>query len=220
MNKDEGWQAVDTQRTALADLLDTLGPHEWATPSLCEGWTVREVAAHLSMAATVRTGQVLRYVARARGSFDRMIHDTAVDRAGARSTEQIVADLRAVVGSRRLAPGTFWRDPLLDIVVHGQDIARPLGLDLVPPLEATRTSVEWVWQRRFPFFPAQRLRGLHLTADDVAWQRGTGPAVRGPVLALLLVSTGPRAGLAELSGPGLTTARARVDHHARTSRTG
>ena len=196
MNKDECWQTIDGQRTALADLLETLGPDDWATPSLCDGWTVREVAAHLSMAATVRTAEVVRYVARARGSFDRMIHDSAVDRAHARSTEQIVADLRGVVGSR------------------------PLALSLVPPMEATRTSIDWAWQRRFPFFPAQRLRGLHLVADDVDWQRGNGPEVRGPVLALLLISTGRGAGLADLSGPGVAIARTRVDRHTRAARTG
>ena len=153
---------IDQQRVALADLLDTLTPEQWSTPSLCEGWTVRDVAAHLSMAATARAGEVLGYVVRARGNFDRMIHDSAGERARQRSTEQIVADLRGIVGSRKLAPGTFWRDPLLDIVVHGEDIARPLRLPVDPPRAASRAAAEWVWQRRFPFFPARRLRGLHL----------------------------------------------------------
>ncbi len=144
---------------------------------------------------------------RARGNFDRMIHDSAVDRARQRPTEQIVADLRSIVGSRKLAPGTFWRDLLLDILIHGQDIARPLGLTLHPPTDASRAAAEWAWQRRFPFFPARRLRGLHLMAEDVDWTRGTGAELRGPILSLLLDSTGRPAGLLELSGPGLDTAR-------------
>jgi uncharacterized protein (TIGR03083 family) len=215
MDRDTSWSTVDAQRLAVADLLEDLTPEQWASPSLCEGWTVRDVAAHLSMAATARAGEVLGYVVRARGSFDRMIHDSAVDRARERSTDRIVADLRGVVGSRKLAPGTFWRDPLLDVLVHGQDIARPLGLALAPPPEASRTAAEWAWQRRFPFFPARRLRGLHLVADDVDWSRGTGAVLRGPVLSLLLVSTGRPEGLVQLDGDGMATARARMQGHSR-----
>ena len=208
MDRDESWRVIDEQRAELAALLESLTDEEWAMPSLCEGWTVRDVGAHLSLAATAKTREVLGYVVRARGDFDRMIHDASVDRAR-RPTAQIVADLRGIIGSRRLAPGTFWRDPLLDIVVHGQDLARPLGRPLDPPLESTRTAAEWTWQRRFPFFPGRRLRGLRLVADDVDWSRGTGVELRGPVLSLLLVSTGRPAGLADLTGPGLEVARDR-----------
>jgi uncharacterized protein (TIGR03083 family) len=211
MDKHTSWSIIDAQRVELADLLELLTPEQWATPSLCAGWTVRDVAAHLSMAATARAGEVLGYAVRAHGSFDRMIHDSAVDRARERSTDRIVADLRGVVGSRRLAPGTFWRDPLLDVLVHGQDIARPLGLTVAPPPEASRTAADWAWQRRFPFFPGRRLRGLCLVADDVEWSRGSGAELRGPVLSLLLVSTGRPAGLRELTGEGVAAARARSD---------
>lgn len=210
MDKNSSWSVIDDQRTVLADLLDELAPHEWDTPSLCEGWTVRDVAAHLSVAALAGTTEVLGYLVRARGNFDRMIHDSAVDRAQHRSTAQIVADLRGIVGSRKLAPGTFWRDPLLDILVHGQDIACPLGRAVHPPTEAARVAAEWTWQRRFPFFPARRLHGLRLVADDVDWATGAGLELRGPVLSLLLVSTGRAYGLAQLHGPGLDIARTRL----------
>jgi len=205
VDRDESWRVIDEQRALLADLLESLSDEEWATPSLCAGWTVRDVGAHLSLAATAKTREVLGYVVRARGNFDRMIHDASVDRAQ-RPTSQIVADLRGIIGSRRLAPGTLWRDPLLDIVVHGQDLSRPLGRRVEPPVEATRTAAEWTWQRRFPFFPARRLHGIRLVADDADWSRGSGVELRGPVLSLLLVSTGRPAGLAELDGPGLGAA--------------
>ncbi len=214
MEKDTSWRIVDQQRLALSDVLDTLTAQQWSTPSLCEGWTVRDVAAHLSLAATAPVAEVLGYVVRARGNFDRMIHDSAVDRARQRPTERIVADLRRVVGSRRLAPGTFWRDPLLDIVVHGQDITRPLGLTLHPPVDAAHAAAEWTWQRRFPFFPARRLTGVRLVAEDVEWTRGAGAELRGPILSLLLISTGRPAGLADLDGPGLARA-----HHLLTAHT-
>ncbi len=207
MDKHETWDCIDAQRTALAELIGSLTEEAAATPSLCGGWRIRDVGAHLSMAATTPTRDVMRYVVRARGSFDRMIRDSAIDRARERTLAQISTDLRQIVGCRRLAPGTFWRDPLLDLIVHGQDIARPLGLTVTPPAEATRLVADWAWQRRFPFFPARHLRGLRLVADDVEWARGTGAEVRGPVLDLLLLSTGRAAGLAGVHGPGAAAAR-------------
>lgn len=207
MDRNESWRVIDEQRRALADLLENLTEEEWAAPSLCEGWTVRDVAAHVSMAAAASLGEVLGYVVRARGNFDRMIHDSAVDRA-TRPTEQIIADLRGIVGSRRLAPGTFWRDPLLDVLVHGQDIVVPLQRSLPSRPEAARTAAEWAWVRRFPFFPARRLRGVRLVADDIEWTRGSGEELRGPVTSLLLLSTGRPAGLVGATGRGAEILRA------------
>ena len=208
MDKDTSWRVVDERRVVVVDLLDSLGPDEWATPSLCDGWTVRDVSAHLSMAATSSVADVVPWVVRSRGSFDRMIRDSAIDRAR-RPTTQIVDDLRGVVGSRRLAPGTLWRDPLLDVIVHAPDIARPLGISVGVHPDAARTAVDWAWTRVFPFFPGRRLRGLRLVADDVSWSRGHGLELRGPVESLLLVSTGRATGLTELDGPGLDLARER-----------
>ncbi len=209
MDKDTSWRVVDELRVVVADLLESLGPEQWATPSLCDGWIVRDVGAHLSMAATSRAAEMVPWVVRSRGSFDRMIRDSAIDRAR-RPTDRIVADLRGIVGSRKLAPSTLWRDPLLDAIVHAHDIARPLGVAVSAPPDAARTAADWAWTRRFPFFPAWRLRGLRLVADDVAWSRGDGLELHGPVESLLLVSTGRPAGLDELDGPGLALARERL----------
>jgi uncharacterized protein (TIGR03083 family) len=201
MDRDESWRTIDEHRVAIADLLDTLTPQEWATPSLCDGWTVRDVAAHLSMAATASVGEVMGHFVRARGSYNRMIHDSAVARAD-RPTPQVVADLRGIVGMRRLAPSTFWRDPLLDILVHGQDIAMPLGRTLPSSPQAAAVAAEWAWRFRFLHVRFGRLRGVRLVAADVSWSRGEGVVLEGPVTSLLLLSTGRPAGLAGTDGPG------------------
>ena len=133
MEREQSWQVIDRHREQVADLLAGLPAEQWATPSLCDGWRVRDVGAHLTLAATATTGEVLRGFVASRGSFDLTIRDVSLAR-GTRPTERIVADLRGVVGSRKLAPGTLWRDPLLDVLVHAQDIARPLGIPFTSPV--------------------------------------------------------------------------------------
>ena len=125
LSEDAVWAAVDRERVELADLLDGLTPEEWAHPSLCTAWRVRDVAAHLSLAHT-STRQAIIDMARAGGSFDRMVRDSALRRAEAPPGELTVR-IRAMAGSRRLAPGVSHLEPLLDSLVHGQDITVPLG---------------------------------------------------------------------------------------------
>lgn len=198
------WAVVDAERRSLADLLDELSDDEWAVPSLCRGWRVRDVAAHLALAHTT-AAQATADLARARGSFDRMVHDTARRHAAA-SCEQLVAELRAMVGSRRKVPGITHLEPLLDVLVHGQDIAVPLGRPRGMPVQAAATAATRVWDYRWPLSAAfgarSRLRGLHLVATDADWSAGEGAPVEGPIDALLLLLTGRDAGRDRLAGPG------------------
>jgi uncharacterized protein (TIGR03083 family) len=80
MDRDEVWRAIDGERGSLADLLDSLGDQEWETLSLCAGWRVRDVAAHLTLAQMGVFPAAVAAV-RARGNFDRMIRDSAVRQA-------------------------------------------------------------------------------------------------------------------------------------------
>ena len=81
MDKESGWRVVDEHRVVIADILEGLAPEQWSTPSLCDDWTVRDVGAHLTIAATSSVSEVLPWVLKARGSFDRMVRDSAIDRA-------------------------------------------------------------------------------------------------------------------------------------------
>ncbi|MDQ1048699.1 maleylpyruvate isomerase family mycothiol-dependent enzyme [Streptomyces sp. V4I2] len=188
LGTDERWQLVDRERAGLADLLEGLSPEEWETPTWCGDWRVRDVAAHLTVAARFTYKDVLAAFVRARGSFDRMIHDSAVREAESPVTE-IVANLRGIVGSRRLAPTTSPREPLLDILVHGQDIALALGRGREMPPEAARDAADRVWTMRVPPRPWP-LPKARLVATDIEWTRGDGAEIRGPVAALLLLLTG------------------------------
>ena len=68
MDLDEVWRSIDSERASLADLLDDLSPAEWETPSLCEAWRVREVAAHLTLAHTGPGARSWRWSARGAAS--------------------------------------------------------------------------------------------------------------------------------------------------------
>jgi uncharacterized protein (TIGR03083 family) len=188
MDDDQLWADFDAGRAALADLLDTLTEEQWDTPSLCDGWRVREVAAHVAMSAPSMPA-ALSAMVRSGFRFNVMMDRLARAHAD-RPTDTIVADIRALLGSRRRPPGTDRRDPLLDTLVHTQDIARPLGIDYPMPPDAAVVAAELAWSRSFPFRARQRLDGYRVRATDAAFDRGTGAALELPMGTILLVLTG------------------------------
>jgi uncharacterized protein (TIGR03083 family) len=201
MERDAVWSAIDRERLSLADFLETLGEADWAVPSLCAGWTVRDVAAHIPLSHIGRGRAVVEAV-RYRGSFNRMIGETARRHAAETTPEQLIAEIRAMAGSRKHPIGTSHLDPLVDVLVHTQDIAVPLGRERAMPVDAAVAAADRVWSMGFPFGARRRLTGLRLEATDADWARGAGVLVSGPIAVLLLVLSGRRARLAELTGDG------------------
>ncbi|MCW6006952.1 maleylpyruvate isomerase family mycothiol-dependent enzyme [Micromonospora sp. CPCC 205371] len=203
MDMNESWRVIAEQRLSLADLLEHLTDAEWETPSLCDGWRVRDVAAHVAMASQPPgVWFMIREGVRAGGRFHRLNHDVAV-RHATRPTSQIVAELREFAASRALPAVTNYRNVLFDILVHGQDIAVPLGRDRPMPLDAARAGATRVWTMGWPFWARRKLRGVRLVASDTDWTAGEGEELRGPIDALLLLLTGRTAvALPRLAGPG------------------
>jgi uncharacterized protein (TIGR03083 family) len=201
MSRDEVWRAIDAERASLADLLDSLAEQEWEVPSLCAGWRVRDVAAHLTLAQMRPLPAVVAAV-RARGNFNRMVHDSAVRQARRLPVLQYAPRLRAMAGSRRKAPGVSHLEPLIDVLVHGQDIAIPLGRSRPMPVGTAAAAADRVWPSLFPWRAERKLNGFRLAATDCSWSAGDGLLVEGPIGAILLLLTGRQAGLARLSGPG------------------
>jgi uncharacterized protein (TIGR03083 family) len=200
---DDVWQVIDAQRLALAGLLEDLSDDEWRQPSLCTGWTVRDVAAHLTL-QQLRVRDSMGVMLRWRGTMDRTIANEARRRA-ALSTERLIAEIRGMVGSRRHTAGVTEKETLTDILVHSQDIAIPLGRTLSMPAGAAAVAASRCLSMRWPPpLKASRIaRRFRLTATDTTWTGGDGPEVRGPMAALLLVITGRRVALAQLTGPGV-----------------
>lgn len=206
MDDDVAWRVIAEQRRVMAGVLAGRSPDELDHPSLCSRWRVRDVAAHVAL--TPRSPGVLRLLTaavRARGSFDEVNRSLAV--AHAERLGGGVADELLVVADRRAKPAiTTLENLLFDTLVHVQDVAVPLGVDVVMPLEGARAGADRVWQMGWPFRARRRFRGVRLVATDVTWSRGEGDEVRGGIADLLLLLTGRTATAApRLHGPGVGT---------------
>lgn len=203
MTDDTLWKEVEAARLRLADLLDSLTDDEWETPSLCDGWRIRDVAAHLTLPPTLTTRGWMKELARSGGSFHRMIKNSAI-RAARQPTSELTTQLRLHAGSRRLppAPGAGPDTTLMDVLTHTQDIAIPLHRDIHTPPEAAHTALESLWRLTFPFNPRKHFTGLQFIATDSPFHTGNGPTITGPTTALLLITTHRTAGLPHVTGPG------------------
>ncbi len=197
------WSAVRAVRLQIADLLDTLSAQEWEAPSLCAHWRVRDVAGHIALVPTITTWELLAVAPRAGFNMHRMNTLTA-QRAGSAPTDSIVTKLRQHAGDRTTARVLNVADSLFDVVVHSQDIARPLGRKLVVPADVTRAGLERVWAMGWPFNARKKLAGLRLSATDTDWAVGTGAEITGSAISLLLLLTGRTASVIdELHGTGV-----------------
>lgn len=202
MDRAEQWRVVEWQRLVIADLLDDLTPAEWDAPSLCAGWRVRDVAAHLALAPQPPgLADMVREGWRARGRFHRLNHDVAVRYADDPGRD-LAAEIRATASSRTLPAVTNYRNIFFDVMVHGQDIAIPLGRTIELPVRAAATAATRVWTMGWPFWSKHRLKGLRLRATDTDWSVGRGLEIAGPITPLLLLLTGRPAALPHLDGPG------------------
>jgi uncharacterized protein (TIGR03083 family) len=208
MEKAETWQLIHQERAAMADTLAELKPEQWSEPSLCAGWSVHVMAAHiLAGAEQTRTGFATG-MAKAGFRFNTMV-DRDARRLAQLSQGEIIERLRARTTTTN-GPGTPPAVMLGEIIVHGGDIRHPLGLAHESKPEAFVTCFELYKGQGFPLGSKKRAEGLRLVATDLDWSHGEGPEVTGPAMPLMLAMTGRPAVLADLSGAGLDTLRRRM----------
>lgn len=201
---------IAAERRDLADLLAGLTAEQRSTPSLCAGWSVQDVAAHLVVPLEVGLPTFALAMLASRGDFHRANTRLTRDQARRPMTE-LVEVLRRKATSRFTPPGAGPEAPLTDLLVHGSDIRWPLGLERDVPPERLRASLAFVTGRSGRGFVARNaLDGLRFEAQDLDWSHGSGPVVRGAGEAALLAVTGRPAALARLSGDGVPALRARL----------
>lgn len=207
MDTDAVWGHVRAEREALVKTLRELSEDEWEHPSLCAGWTIREVAAHITASPQVRFADFPVMLVRGGFSYNRMILRDG-QRRGRAPIAQIVADHERLAGVRRHPPMLTPLEPLTDILVHTQDIVRPLGRDYTAPTEAILLAADRA--RRMALFLGSRriIRNVRMVATDADWVRGDGPTIEAPMQELLMVCAGRAPDLALVRGDGLELLRA------------
>jgi uncharacterized protein (TIGR03083 family) len=188
------------ERAELAALLRSLTPSQWEAPSLCAGWRVHDVVAHVLSYEELGPAGLARRFARGRLGIDRT-NAVGLGDYGNRSPAELMDLLERHQTPSGLTAGFGNRIALVDGMIHQQDIRRPLGLPRVIPAERLRPALEFA--RTAPTIGALwRTRGLRLVATDVGWAAGRGPEVRGPGEAVLMSMAGRRGVVGELTGEG------------------
>jgi uncharacterized protein (TIGR03083 family) len=201
VNNAKTWELIHQQRLGIADLLAGLAPSEWAKPSLCAGWSVHVMAGHIVAGAEQTPAHFVAKLAANRFQFNTTM-DREAHRVGAFPPTEIVQRLRARTSTTNRPPATVVT-MLGEIVVHSEDIHRPLGLAGTTPPEAVAACLEMYSRVNFPVGTKKRIAGLQLVATDLRWSHGSGPQVRGPGLSLLMAITGRSVGVTDLDGDGV-----------------
>lgn len=195
------------ERDAFVQDLTRLDEDQWASPSLCAGWSVRDLVAHLLMPFELSGAAFARRLLTARLSFDRLALHWA--RTDARTPLELRQALAATTAAGFTVPGAGPLAPLAHLTIHAHDVRGPLGIDTsVGPVAASRVLDDITHGKHA--VPAGRLDGLHLRTTDASWQYGRGETVTGPAGAMLSALSGRRAAVDRLHGEGAQALRTRL----------
>jgi uncharacterized protein (TIGR03083 family) len=201
------WAPVRPEREALAADLQAIDEAAWATPSLCSGWTVRDVLAHLTALARMTPPKFFQKLLASGFNFSRLqARDITVEKGS--SVEETLARFRRVTARKNRLPGQD-KTALGETLVHAEDIRRPLGIAHEYPLEALVTVADFYKGSNLVAGTKRRIAGLSLQATDIGWSTGSGPVVAGPMLSLLMAMAGRQAPIADLEGEGVQALRCR-----------
>jgi uncharacterized protein (TIGR03083 family) len=196
------------ERADLAEFLCTLTQAQWDAPSLCAGWRVRDVVAHMYSYEELSLGGLIGRFIKG-GILPGRVNAVGVAAYADRSHDELLALVKNNQQPRGLTAGFGGKIALTDGTIHHQDIRRPLGVSRDIP--ADRMLVVLDFARTAPTIRAsKRVRGLTLVATDLDWTAGSGPVVEGPAESLLMAIAGRRGVAGELDGPGQPTIADRI----------
>ena len=201
------WPVIHDQRQALAADLKGRSGEEWAMASLCSRWSVRDVLAHMTSTASLTPPAFVGKLIGSGFNFDKVQEGGIAANRGS-SPADTMARFEAAVTSTKHPPGPAdtW---LGEAIVHSEDIRRPLGIEHHYPTEALVRVADFYKGSNLLIGSKKRIEGLTLRATDTEWSHGTGPEVSGPILSLVMVMTGRKEPLDDLTGDGVATLRSR-----------
>jgi len=198
---------------SISEFCHTLAPDQWDSPSLCEGWRVRDVIGHMSVGYTTPMPEMVSKLARYRFNVPKASKAESIAFASGRTPDELLAVFDSIVrdkirkGISRVIKPT---EGLLDHVVHHEDIRRPLGQRRQVPEERLVAALGVAPTLGGLVGSRTRAAGLRLEATDVDWRHGDGPLVRGAGEAILLALTGRGVVLDELDGDGVAVLKGRL----------
>ncbi|WP_439386065.1 maleylpyruvate isomerase family mycothiol-dependent enzyme [Amycolatopsis lexingtonensis] len=190
---------IAAERRELADVLDGLSPADWVAPTLCAGWRVPEVGAHVTMPFRFSTGRFVRELLKSAGRFNAMADRVARRDAAELSREALVASLRDNADHPWRPPGGGPEGALSHDVIHGLDVTTALGLERRVPVERLEVIFATMKPKQVKYFGAD-LDGVALRADDLDWSYGSGTPLAGAAQDLLLVLCNRRLPAGRLRG--------------------
>jgi uncharacterized protein (TIGR03083 family) len=193
---------VAAEFDSLAELLTAASGAQWDTLSMCAGWRVREVIAHLTMAARYSETEFMNELRRREFDFTRLSNEVAA-RDGGLPTGELIASLRSDVMQRWTPPGGGYHDALNHVVIHGLDVTVPLGAARRSPDETIRVVLDDLTVGGGHAHFGIVIDGRHLQASDLDWSHGSGPALRGAAADLALALCGRAVPAGRLEGEPL-----------------
>jgi uncharacterized protein (TIGR03083 family) len=194
--------AVAAEFVSLADLLAAASDAQWDTPSLCEGWRVREVIAHMTMAARYSEAEFMAELQRCDFDFTRLSNEVAGRDAGL-ATSELVANLRSDVMQHWAPPGGGYHGALNHVVIHGLDVTVPLGVPRRSPDDTIRVVLDDLAQGGGHANFGCVITGRRIEACDLDWSYGSGPVLRGAAGDLALAMCGRAVPRGRLDGEPL-----------------
>lgn len=188
--KTEITDLIAAERREFADVLSGLPAEAWDAPTLCEGWNVRHVVAHMTMPFRTSLPKFVAGMLRARGNFDKAADRWARGDAAKLTPRQLTACVRDNAGHRWKPPGDGFEAALSHDVIHGLDVTVALGLDRTVPLERVEVILTSPGSEKGRKFFGVDLSGIELRATDLDWSLGEGTVVAGKAQHLLLLTSG------------------------------
>ena len=167
----------------LAALLAEGPGTAWDAPSLCEGWQVRHVVAHVTMPVRMTPEQFGAQMAAARGDFT-VMSDAVATRDAALPTTTLLEQLRSPQLLAWQPPGGGAAGALSHAVVHSLDVTLALGQPAVAPPAALASVLDALVGSGGAWFGV-RLDDVRLEAADRDWAWGSGQAVRAGTAELV-----------------------------------
>ncbi len=201
MKTEEVWAYIHAERRDLADTLEELSTDQWAAGSWCGGWTIQETTGHVVAAAEQTFPNFYKELLQAGFRFN-VFTARGARRLAAAGPEELVRRLRARLRTTNHPPAPVIA-MLGEVVVHGEDIRRPLAITHHSSTEALVALADSWKNSNLLIGAKRRISGLRLRATDAEWTTGDGPEVTGPLQSLVLAMTGRQGSHRDLSGEGL-----------------